>query len=86
VKVLAYESFKDFYARLPSHIQRKANKQLRLLAQNPRHPSLQVKRIRGTASIWEARVDRQYRLSFEMVGDTIYLRAVGNHDEVLRRP
>ena len=86
MKVLAYEGFRDFYHKLPATIQRKVDKQIRLLAQNLRYPSLQVKKIQGTVGIWEARVDRQYRLSFEMAGDTIYLRVVGNHDEVLKHP
>ncbi len=86
MRVLAYEGFRDFYRKLPSPIQKKVDKQLRLLANNPRHPSLQVKKIQGTPGIWEARVDRRYRLSFEMSSDTIYLRVVGNHDDVLKRP
>ena len=86
MRVLAYQGFRDFYRKLPASIQKKVEKQLYLLADNPRHPSLQVKKIRGTVGIREARVDRQYRLSFEMMGDTIYLRVVGNHDEVLKHP
>jgi len=86
VRVLAYQSFRDFYQKLPVSIQKKVDKQLRFLENNPRYPSLQVKRIQGTAGIWEARVDRHYRMSFEMTGNTIYLRAVGNHDDVLKNP
>lgn len=86
MRIFAYESFRYFHQKLPAQIQRKVDKQLRLLAENPRYPSLQVKKIQGTAGIWEARVDRQYRLSFEWTGDTIYLRAVGNHDDVLKNP
>lgn len=56
------------------------------MTENPRHPSLHAKKIQGVSGIWEARVDRQYRLSFEMTGDTIYLRVVGNHDDVLKHP
>lgn len=86
MRIFAYQSFREFYGKLPLHIQRKVDKQIRILAQNPRYPSLQVKKIRGTVGIWEARVDQQYRLSFEWVGDILYLRVVGNHDEVLRNP
>lgn len=86
MKVFAYEKFRSFYKKLPAQIQRKTDKQLRLLADNPRHPSLQVKKIQGTSGIWEARVDRKYRLSFEWTSDTLYLRVVGNHDDVLKNP
>ena len=86
MKIHAYESFRRFYGQLPPHIQKKTDKQIRLLAENLRHPSLQVKKIQGTSGIWEARVDLQYRMTFERMGESIFLRVVGNHDEALKNP
>ena len=86
MKIRAYESFRRFYRELPLHIQKKTDKQIRLLAENLRHPSLQVKKIQGTVGIWEARVDLHYRMTFERTGDSIHLRVVGNHDEALKNP
>ena len=86
MRIFAYQRFHKAYQELPKTIQQKVDKQLALLASHPRHPSLQVKRIQGIRGIWEARVDLQYRMTFEMIGDAIYLRVVGNHDEVLKRP
>ena len=86
MRVLAYERFHKSYHHLPRSLQRKVDKQVGHLAENPRHPSLQVKPIQGAKGIWEARVDLHYRMTFEMIDDTIYLRVVGNHDEVLRHP
>lgn len=86
MRVLAYERFRTSYQRLPRAIQRKVDKQLAILAGNLRHPSLQVKPIQGTPGIWEARVDLHYRMTFEVMGEAIYLRVVGNHDDVLRHP
>lgn len=86
MRILAYERFRRSYQQLPRIIQRKVDRQLTQLTNNIRHPSLQVKPIKGTKGLWEARVDLHYRLSFESVGDTIYLRVVGHHDDVLRRP
>lgn len=40
----------------------------------------------GSKGIWEGRVDISYRLTFEIIQDTIFLRVVGNHDEVLKNP
>lgn len=34
-------------------------------------------------NVWEARVDRSYRFTFEKTGNTITLRTVGPHDEGL---
>ena len=45
-----------------------------------------TKKIKGTKGIWEARIDINYRISFEIIGDTIFLRVIGNHDEVLKKP
>ena len=86
MNIKAYPSFKKGYQRLPVQIKEKLAKQLELLATNFRHPSLHTKRIQGTESIWEARVDYSYRLSFEIIEETIYLRVVGNHDDVLKKP
>ena len=60
---------------------------LRFLADDPRHPSLQSKPIRGARGLYEARVDRFYRLTYERLpGDVLRLRVVGRHDETLRDP
>jgi len=56
------------------------------LVNNIRHPSLQVKKIEGTKGVWEARAGKSIRLSFEFRDDTLILRNVGDHDEVLRGP
>jgi mRNA-degrading endonuclease RelE of RelBE toxin-antitoxin system len=86
MRVLAYERFRKSYRTLPREIQRKIDRQLTFLSINPRHPSLQVKPIQGAKGLWEARVDRRYRMTFEMASDTIYLRVVGPHDEALSNP
>ena len=86
MRIFSYERFHRSYQHLPHSIQHKVDKQVALLTTSPRHPSLQVKRIKGTEGLWEGRVDLHYRMTFEIVGDAVYLRVVGNHDEVLRRP
>ena len=86
----ASESFRRDFKELPAEIQKKLEKQVRFLAENPRHPSLRVHPILGTGGIMEAYIDRSYRFTFEDIGDTIYLRAAGPHDiieaESRRRP
>ncbi|MEI7988341.1 MAG: type II toxin-antitoxin system RelE/ParE family toxin [Chloroflexota bacterium] len=75
------------YQALPASIRKKVDKTIALLAENPRHPSLQTKPIRGTNGIYEARVDLDYRLTYERLsGDTLLLRAVGRHDETIKNP
>ena len=73
-------AFEADYDHLRNQIQKQTHKALKLLAANPQHPSLQVKRIQGTHDVWEARVTLAYRLTFNWKGDLITLRRVGMHD------
>ncbi|ACL18663.1 conserved hypothetical protein [Desulfitobacterium hafniense DCB-2] len=54
-------------------------KALRLLATNPRHPSLQTHKVKGTCFM-EAYVNMDIRILSERTSDTIILKAVGHHD------
>jgi hypothetical protein len=50
-----------------------------------RHPSLNINKMEGHKSIWEARITKGYRMTLQIVGDTCLLRRVGTHS-VLKRP
>jgi mRNA-degrading endonuclease YafQ of YafQ-DinJ toxin-antitoxin module len=41
--------------------------------------------MQGTENIWEARVSRSLRITFQIEGDKIILRNIGCHDETLER-
>ena len=86
MRFIVTERFTRAYRDLPSELQRKADKALRLLQENPRHPSLHLKKIQGTPGIWEARVDKNCRLTLEMHSDALLLRNIGKHDETLENP
>jgi mRNA interferase RelE/StbE len=75
------------FARLPTSIQEKVKKQILLLADDPRHPSLQTKPIQGAPGIYEARVDIDYRLTYERDhNNTLVVRVVARHDKALKKP
>ena len=80
------ERFEKNLKILPKETRKKFYKQLNLLIDNVKHPSLHTKKIQGTADIWEARVDYKYRFTFNIYQGIIILRVIGNHDEVLKRP
>jgi len=86
MNIKAYASFEKYYKKLPLDIQKKVDKQVTILSSDFHHPSLHTKKIKGSSGIWEMRIDKSYRLTFEIIGDTIFLRAAGNHDEVLKNP
>jgi len=52
---------------------------LEYLIRNPRHPSLRVKKLKGTDK-FEIRVSKGYRLTFRFADDVLELRRVGTHD------
>ena len=86
-KIKLTRRFLKSFARLPAAVQEKVKKQIALLAENPRHPSLQSKPIQGAPGIYEARVDIDYRMTYERdADDTLVLRVVGKHDEALKNP
>jgi mRNA interferase RelE/StbE len=81
------ERFRKSALELEPDVREKLKKQLGLLAADPRHPSLRVKKIKGTGSVFEARVDRDVRFTFEYGGrHEIILRVVGPHDPTLKKP
>jgi hypothetical protein len=80
------ERFKSQYARLPQAIRLKVDKSLKLLEADFRHPGLRSHPIDGAPGIFEAYVDRRYRMTYERRGDTLIMRNVDNHDECLRKP
>lgn len=73
-------SFEQDYIRLPEQVQALMEKAIRLLGENPRHPSLRVRKMKGTEEIWEGRVTRSYRITFNLERNVIILRRVGTHD------
>lgn len=71
--------FKKQYKKLPLNIQKKFTKQLKLLEENHRHPSLQTKKM-GDADYFEARIDLHYRFRFEVTEGSLNFITIGPHD------
>jgi len=76
--------FRRDFQDLPPDVQVRAERAIRLLAGNPRHPSLRSKKMQGVESIWEASVTLAYRITYEVSGETLVLRRIGTHD-ILRK-
>ncbi len=70
------------YRKLPLRIKKKADKQFVVLIKDMYYPSLRTKKMEGV-NLWEARIDRSYRFTFEKTGYELILRTVGPHDEGL---
>ena len=86
MKVTRTARFKKAWQELSKDEKALARKALKNLAADLSYPALRVKKIKGVEHIWEARVSRSVRMTFEIEGDTIILRNIGRHDETLERP
>jgi len=82
MNVTTTKQFKKAYDKLPQHLKNKTKKAVALLKTNFFYPSLHTKKMQGI-NMWEGRVDRSYRFTFDKENDTLILRTVGPHDEGL---
>lgn len=73
------------YQSLPERIGNQTDKQLSLLVDNPKHPSLRIHKMQGVENIWEGYVTKSYRFTFSMERGCYLLRRVGTHD-ILNAP
>lgn len=72
--------FDRAYKKLPHDVQKQFKQKLELLvSSNLAHPSLRVKRIKGTEGIWEASIDMAHRFTFEKIEGGLRLRVIGRH-------
>lgn len=86
------ERFQGQFRFLPKEAKKAARKAIQLLANNPRHSSLQTHKISGRrgdhgGDIFEAYVTMKYRMTWEYGPDRkeITLRNIDNHDECLEQ-
>ncbi|MBU1209247.1 MAG: hypothetical protein KKH04_20350 [Proteobacteria bacterium] len=85
MRLLFTKNFVRDYHRLPQEIQKAVDKQLELLLENVKHPSLNVKKMNDPRDIWEGRVTGGYRFTFQIENDIYIMRKVGTHD-ILKKP
>ena len=83
-KLIYLPRFKRDYKKLSSSSRERIEKALFKMEGDLKYPSLQVKKIKGTENIWEARASDSLRITFNLKGDTIILRTAGEHD-ILKR-
>ena len=85
MKLLFTKTFVRDYRKLPQDIQQQTDKQLELLLSNPKHPSLNMKKMKDPRNIWEGRITISYRFTCQITEDAYVLRKVGPHD-ILSNP
>ena len=78
--IVVTDTFIKFYKKTPVDIKERTKKSLEFLQNNPQHPSLGHKKMAGQKDIFEIRVSQNYRITYQKIGDTAYLRKIGTHD------
>ena len=63
----------------PTDIRRAFFKQIGFLETDLRHPSLRAKKYDESRNRWQARVNRDWRFYFNIVGDTYIVRDIIPH-------
>ena len=79
MKLLRTNHFVRNYSKAPKEIQRAFDKQLLLLLQNLRHPSLRAKKYDEATGVWQARVNRDWRFYFVIQDDAYTLTSIIPH-------
>ncbi len=81
MRIARTETFKEAWAHLGERQKALARKTVTHLMEDMRYPALRVKKMKGTDFIWEARVSRSVRITFQIEDDIIILRNIGAHDD-----
>ena len=81
LKITFTDRFQKHY-KSPTEIEKKQFKnKLAIFAENPMHPSLRVKRIQGTDTLFEFSVNMDIRVIWFYEGDSLVaLVDIGHHD------
>jgi hypothetical protein len=79
MKLFYTDRFHRSYEDAPLIVQNQCDKQLGLLVQNLRHPSLRAKKYDETRNIWQGRVNAGWRFYFKIEENSYYLLDIIPH-------
>jgi hypothetical protein len=80
----ATRQFWKLYKALPPEIQQRARRAYELWLNDPRHPSVQFKKVDDQEPIYSARVTDDYRALGLLENDTVTWFWMGKHEEYER--
>ena len=79
MNVLYSPCFLKQYRDAPFKVQKAFDKQVLLLCQNLRHPSLQAKKYYEASDVWQARVTLTWRFYFTIEAHTYHIHTLIPH-------
>ena len=81
LKITFTDRFQMHYKSLTDTEKKQFKNKLAIFAENPMHPSLRVKRIQGTDTLFEFSVNMDFRVIWFYEGDSLVaLVDIGHHD------
>ena len=81
LKITYSKRFHKHYQKLQTEEKKRVKHKIKLLFENPLHPSLRSKRIKGTVDLFECSVNMDLRIIWYYEGrDIVMLLDVGHHD------
>jgi len=89
LRFLRTEHFLADYKKLLQRIQKQVDRKLRLFLENPFHPSLRTKKVKGEVSgfrdVYEGSITMNYRFLFRITDDAYELLRLGTHTQIFGR-
>lgn len=90
MKYRRLNSFKRDFDELPLEIQALVREKFRLFQNDPGHPSLRIKKMKGHESVWEGHITVGYVFTFHYETDesgepVVVFRRIGSH-AIYRKP
>ena len=85
MNLLTTKKFNKKFKKLSPQTQKTFQKQIGFLLSGNNHPSLNLKKMQGLVNIWECRLNKAHRFTFQIINKTIILRTIGTHD-ILNKP
>jgi hypothetical protein len=79
VTSLLTDDFRACFAALPAEVREQARQAYQRWRENPAHPGLRYKPVRGQPGLWSVRVGRGWRALGRVDGDTITWFWIGSH-------
>ena len=84
MEILYTNRFKKDFKKLSQQIQKIVKEKIVIMQDNPMHPSLRTKKIKGSRDIFECSVNMGIRITWQYDNQDILLRTVGEHDITLK--
>ena len=84
MKLYFSNRFKRDYKKLSPEIKKILQTKLKLMSENPRHPSLRIKKVKSEKDIFEVSINMNIRITWQYSKNKILLICVRPNDKALK--